>query len=152
MWTQNSDFTFYFTLSLRLVAILDLAEKEGQRGRKIWTIWFSCHLIPNEAISTPNSIWANKSHQLNFCDISASTNWEKIIIMMNSINTFKCSELVLFDTVSTFTSNHKVWFYSRSAVERCSYSPMESWCHWIGHHCNQDPTYNWWCIQCRIWK
>ena len=57
--------------ALRLAAVLDLAEK--QRGRKIWTLWFSCYLIPNDAISTPNSIWPSKSRQLNVCDISAST-------------------------------------------------------------------------------
>ena len=33
-------------------------------GRKIWTLWFSCYLIPNDAISTPDSIWTNKSHQI----------------------------------------------------------------------------------------
>ena len=38
--------------------------KKKVKGVKNWTLWFSRYLIPNDAISTPNSIWANKSRQI----------------------------------------------------------------------------------------
>ena len=43
---------------------LGFGQRRGLRGRKFLTIWFSCYLIPNDAISTPNSIWTNKSRQI----------------------------------------------------------------------------------------
>ena len=45
---------------------VDLAEKRGLKGSKIWILWFSRYLNPNDAISASNSIWAKASRQLNF--------------------------------------------------------------------------------------
>ena len=39
-------------------------KKRVKGVEKFETLWFSCYLIPNDAISTPNSIWTNKSRQI----------------------------------------------------------------------------------------
>ena len=49
------------------------ARADSPTHSRLTGIGYEALLIPNDAISTPNSIWTNKSHQLNFCDISAST-------------------------------------------------------------------------------
>ena len=63
----------YATFAFRLATILDLAKNECQMSPQKWTLWFSCYSMPNDAIYTRNSIWANKSRQLSFCVMPAST-------------------------------------------------------------------------------
>ena len=58
-WTPKI-YHFRFTVG----GHLGFGRKRGLKGSKIWTLWYSCYLIPNDAISTPYSIWTNKSRQI----------------------------------------------------------------------------------------